>query len=251
MNTQQVYGIHVVLALLSSQHKRVRQVLLLADRRDQRLSDIEELARKFRVPVERLPKRQFEQQAGQVRHQGVIAVCTPLEPASEPEMLRRLASMDTPPLVTILDGITDPHNLGAILRTADAAGSHFVVAARDGSAGLTATVRKVASGAAENVPFCAVANLKRTMAELKSLGIWLYGAAGEGSQLHTAIDYSGPSGLVLGAEGKGLRRLTRDACDELVQIPMAGTVSSLNVSVAAGVFLFEAVRQRAILESAR
>lgn len=219
----------------------------MADRKDQRVSEIEELARKFRVPVERQSKRQFEQQAGNVRHQGVIAVCTPLEPVSEPEMLSKLAAMDTPPLVMILDGITDPHNLGAILRTADAAGCHFVIAARDGSAGLSATVRKVASGAAENIPFCAVTNLKRTMSELKSLGIWMYGAAGEGRQGYTQIDYSGPTGLVLGAEGKGLRRLTRDACDELVQIPMAGTVSSLNVSVAAGVFLFEAVRQRSLV----
>ena len=119
-----------------------------------------------------------------------------------------------------------------------------MVAARDNSAGLTAAVRKVASGAAENVPFCAVANLKRTMTELKSLGIWLYGAAEQGSRSYTAVDYRHSAGLVLGAEGKGLRRLTRDACDDLVHIPMAGTVSSLNVSVAAGIFVFEAVRQR-------
>ena len=246
MNTQQVHGIHVVQALLTAHPKRVQQIRLLADRMDQRIAEIEALARKFRVPVERLSKRPFEQQAGNVRHQGVIAVCVPLEPMSEPEMLGKLASMDTPALVLILDGITDPHNLGAILRSADAAGVNCVIAGRDGSVGLTPAVRKVASGAAENVPFCAVANLKRTMAELKSLGIWLYGAAGDGTQSYTAIDYRGAAGLVLGAEGKGLRRLTRDACDELVHIPMTGTVSSLNVSVAAGVFMFEAVRQRSI-----
>jgi len=244
VNTQQVHGIHVVLTLLTTQPKRVRQIVLLADRQDKRTAEIEALALKFSVPLERLAKGKFEQQAGSVRHQGVIAVCTPLEPMSEPEMLRKLASIETPRLVLILDGVTDPHNLGAILRTADAAGADCVVASRDNSAGLTAAVRKVASGAAESIPFCAVANLKRTMSELKSLGIWLYGAVAEGRQSYTAIDYRDSAGLVLGAEGKGLRRLTRDACDELVHIPMAGTVSSLNVSVAAGVFIFEAVRQR-------
>ena len=246
MSTQQVHGIHVVQQLLTSHPKRVQQIRLLADRQDQRITEIEELARKFRVPVERLTKRQFEQQAGNVRHQGVIAACVPLEPLSEPEMLRKLASTETPVLVLVLDGITDPHNLGAILRSADAAGVDCVIAGRDGSVGLTPAVRKVASGAAENMPFCAVANLKRTMAELKSLGIWLYGAASEGAQGYTGIDYRGATGLVLGAEGKGLRRITRDACDELVHIPMAGTVASLNVSVAAGVFMFEVVRQRSL-----
>jgi len=250
VNAQQVHGIHVVRALLTAHSKRVRQVILLADRKDQRIAEIEELARKFRVQVERREKKPFEQLAGNVRHQGVVAICTPLEPMSEPEMLRKLASIETAPLILILDGITDPHNLGAILRSADAAGVDCVIAGRDGSVGLTSAVRKVASGAAETMPFCAVANLKRTMVELKSLGIWLYGAAGEGRQSYTDIDYRGASALVLGAEGKGLRRLTRDACDELVHIPMAGAVSSLNVSVAAAVFMFEAVRQRLASEGA-
>jgi 23S rRNA (guanosine2251-2'-O)-methyltransferase len=246
MSTQQLHGIHVVHGLLTTQPQRVRQVYLSAERQDQRIAEIEELARNFRVPVERLPRRQFERQAGDVRHQGVLAACVPLEPMSEPQMLSALSSMDTPPLILVLDGITDPHNLGAILRTADAAGVDCVITARDNSASLSPAVRKVASGAAENVPFCAVANLKRTLKEIKTLGIWLYGAAGEGRQTYTQIDYRGAAALVVGAEGKGLRRLTRDACDELVQIPMAGTVSSLNVSVATGVFVYEAVRQRAI-----
>ena len=140
MNTQQVYGIHVVHALLTAQPKRIRQISLLADRRDKRIAEIEELARKFRVPLERLSKRPFEQLAGSVRHQGVIAVCIPLEPMSEPEMLRKLASSDSVPLLLILDGITDPHNLGAILRSADAAGVDCVIAGRDGSVGLTSAV---------------------------------------------------------------------------------------------------------------
>ena len=151
---------------------------------------------------------------------------------------------EQPPLLLVLDGVTDPHNLGACLRSADAAGVAAVVAPRDRAAGLTPVVRKVAAGAAESVPFVAVVNLARTLRELKERGVWLVGTDDEAERTLYDVDMTGPTAIVMGSEGEGLRRLTREACDELVRIPMGGAVESLNVSVAAGVALFEAVRQR-------
>ena len=160
------------------------------------------------------------------------------------ELLRQLDSLDEPAFLLILDTITDPHNLGACLRTADAAGVHAVIAPKDKAVGITSTVSKVACGAAETVPFYQVTNLARCLKELQDRGVWLYGTAGEASESVYKTDLKGPIAIVMGAEGKGLRRLTREACDHLIHIPMKGDVSSLNVSVAAGVCLFEALRQR-------
>ena len=158
--------------------------------------------------------------------------------------LAAIVEQQAKPFILILDGVTDPHNLGAILRSADAAGVHAVVAPKDRSVKLTSVVRKVACGAAESVPFITVTNLARTLRELQDAGVWIVGTAGETETLVYDADLKGPLAIVLGAEGEGLRRLTRETCDSLVKIPMFGTVSSLNVSVAAGICLFEAVRQR-------
>jgi 23S rRNA (guanosine2251-2'-O)-methyltransferase len=160
-------------------------------------------------------------------------------------LFEQLSALDHPPMLLVLDGVTDPHNLGACLRSAEAAGVDAVIVPKDKSADLNATVRKVACGAAETMPFVRVTNLARTLEKLKQQGIWLYGTAGEAAQSVFEVDLKGPVALVMGAEGKGMRRLTREHCDYLVNLPMAGAVSSLNVSVATGICLFEAVRQRA------
>jgi 23S rRNA (guanosine2251-2'-O)-methyltransferase len=164
--------------------------------------------------------------------------------AREADLWAHLEALDHPPLVLVLDGVTDPHNLGACLRSADAAGVDAVILPKDKSASVTPVVRKVACGAAETVPLHAATNLARVLKGLKERGIWLYGAAGEARSSLYAQDLTGPAALVLGSEGAGLRRLTREHCDFLVHLPMAGAVSSLNVSVATGVCLFEVVRQR-------
>lgn len=246
MKTHLVFGIHAVTASLTRSAEAVTGLYLSDDRKDTRLSAVESLAVAAGVNFQRISRREMDKRFSDVRHQGVVAECRPREPLSEPEMLRLLTDLSEPALVLALDGVTDPHNLGAILRTADAAGVHCVLAPRNASVGITPVVRKVASGAAETIAFCQVANLARSLAELKALGLWLYGAAaGEESVSFSSVDYSGPVALVMGAEGKGLRRLTMQACDGLVNIPMAGYVDSLNVSVATGVCLYEVVRQRA------
>ncbi len=246
MKSHTVFGIHAVTAIVAKNAAAVNIVYLSDDRNDKRLADIESLAKENNVALERIERRELDRRFSGERHQGVVAECKPKEPLSEPQMLKMLSGLSAPALVLILDGVTDPHNLGAILRTADAAGVHCVIAPKNASVGITPVVRKVASGAAETVAFCQVANLARSLAELRSIGIWLYGAAaGEQSVEYSSIDYRGPVGLVMGAEGKGLRRLTKQACDGLISIPMAGYVESLNVSVATGICLYEIVRQRA------
>ncbi|GED21276.1 hypothetical protein HHA01_02530 [Halomonas halmophila] len=179
-------------------------------------------------------------------HQGVVAFCPPLAFEAENALWHRLQgwSAATPPLLLVLDGITDVHNFGACLRSADAAGAHGVVVPKDRAAPLNATVRKVACGAAESVPVYRATNLARAMARMKELGVWVTGTAGEAEASLFEADFSVATALVMGAEGKGMRRLTREACDGLVKLPMVGQVSSLNVSVATGICLFEAVRQR-------
>jgi 23S rRNA (guanosine2251-2'-O)-methyltransferase len=190
-----------------------------------------------------LERTRLDGMAGNGRHQGVLArvVDTPIPYLDINDVLE---SLDEPPFLLVLDGVEDPHNLGACLRVADAMGVHAVIAPKDRAAGLNATVRKVACGAAESVPFIAVTNLARTLRELKEAGIWLVGAAAEAEGDLFSVKLSGPLALVLGAEGTGLRRLTAETCDELVHIPMFGSVESLNVSVASGICLYEVRRQR-------
>lgn len=238
-----VFGLHAVTSALRHAPGEVQQVWLDRGRRDRALAEIRSLAAEHGVEIREVERRELDQLVPGGRHQGVVAKALKAPVATEADLDRLLDALESP-LLLVLDGIQDPHNLGACLRTADAAGVHAVIAPADRAVGLTATARKVASGGAETVPFVQVTNLARTLERLKQRGIWFAGLAGEGDQSLYDLDCTGPLGLVLGAEGAGLRRLTRERCDWLVHIPMAGQVESLNVSVAAGVALFEAVRQR-------
>ncbi|MEM9256500.1 MAG: 23S rRNA (guanosine(2251)-2'-O)-methyltransferase RlmB [Pseudomonadota bacterium] len=243
-----VYGMHAVDALLRRNPKSVRVLYLQSGRRDRRMLTIETLAHEQGVTTVREEKAILaERVVG--RHQGVIAELDGDGDVSdakwdEARLLAHLEGARDSVLLLVLDGITDPHNLGACLRSADAAGVDAVIAPRDGAADITAVVSKVACGAAETVPFVRVTNLARTLQSLKRLGVWTYGADPQAEKVIYDKDLRGSVALVLGAEGRGLRRLTRETCDALVKLPMAGGVSSLNVSVAAGICLFEAVRQR-------
>jgi 23S rRNA (guanosine2251-2'-O)-methyltransferase len=237
-------GIHAVRVLLARNPQRVRRVLLAGGRDGRRLDEIRSLAQAAGVAVADCDDETLQRLAAGVRHQGVVAEL--LLRASDPEtkLEEALEAADGPPLLLVLDGVQDPHNLGACLRSADGAGVTAVIVPRDRAVGLTPVVRKVAAGGAETVPLVSVVNLARTLRELKERGIWLVGTAdGADRDLYEA-DLAGPVALVMGSEGAGLRRLTRECCNQLVAIPMAGAVESLNVSVAAGVALFEAVRQR-------
>jgi 23S rRNA (guanosine2251-2'-O)-methyltransferase len=238
-----VYGIHAVESLLAKQAERVIQLYILKERQDQKIQALLDLATAQHIKIEFTSRQQLERMVADGVHQGVVASCHKSRAFSEND-LDSILEKSAKPFLLILDGIQDPHNLGACLRSADAAGVDAVIVPQDKSVGITPTVSKVACGAAETVPFIQVTNLARAMRNLKERGIWLFGAAGEAKQSLYQSDLSGAVGLVLGAEGEGMRRLTREHCDMLVNIPMKGTVSSLNVSVATGIFLFEAVRQR-------
>lgn len=242
--TETLYGLHAVQAILQSAPHRVLSLLVLQGRADQRLQAVRQLAEANGIAVQEAARKKMDALAGDANHQGVIAQARPGQSHTEAYLYELLDALEEPPFLLVLDGVTDPHNLGACMRSADAAGVHAVIAPKDNAAGLNPTARKVACGAAEVVPFIPVTNLARTLEKLKERGIWLKGAAGEASDTIYSADLGGPLALVMGAEGAGLRRLTRETCDSLVKIPMAGTVSSLNVSVATGICLFEAVRQR-------
>lgn len=240
---ERVYGLHAVEALLRHHPKRVKQVWLAEGRGDPRVRVLLELAEQARVRVGQCERREMDAWVEGV-HQGVVAEVSPSQVWGETMLEELLDRAEGPPLLLVLDGVTDPHNLGACLRTADAAGALAVIVPKDKAATLNATVRKVACGAAEVVPLVAVTNLARSLEKLQQRGLWVVGTAGEAEQVIYAQDLTGPTVLVMGAEGKGMRRLTREHCDFLVRLPMAGSVSSLNVSVATGVCLFEALRQR-------
>lgn len=233
-------------AALKRDPAAIEQLWCDAQRKDRRVRSLSALAENQGIKPTWLPKRGLEAllPAG-ARHQGVAAQVQGVAEHNESYLEQLLVGLDEPALLLVLDGVTDPHNVGACLRSADAAGVHAVIAPRDRACGLTPVVRKVASGAAESVPFVQVTNLARTLKSLRDAGIWVIGTAlEEASASLYQTHLTGPVALVLGAEGKGLRRLTREHCDELIYIPMAGTVQSLNVSVATGICLFEAVRQR-------
>lgn len=220
------------------------QLLVQNGRNDKRVGAIRELAQKQGVAIEELSKQEMDQRFDG-NHQGVAALASAdSRLRSEKDLQSILAALDHEPLLLVLDGVTDPHNLGACLRTADAAGVDAVIVPKDKSAPLNATVRKVASGAAETVNFITVTNLARCLKSLQQRGIWVVGTADESEKSIYEQDLTGAIALVMGSEGSGLRRLTRDSCDFLVSIPMAGELSSLNVSVAAGVCLYEARRQK-------
>ena len=239
-----VYGVHAVRGLLLRHPGRVRQLWLQQGRDDSRVAELRRLAAMHGIAVGARPAAELDRMAEGGIHQGVVAQVVPAAPLAEEDLEDVVASAGRDLLLLVLDGVQDPHNLGACLRTADAAGAQAVIAPRDRAAGLTAVARKVAAGAAESLPFVQVTNLARTLARLKELGVWLVGTDGEAEQELYQVDLTGPLAVVMGAEGAGMRRLTREACDFTVRLPMAGVVESLNVSVAAGIVLYEARRQR-------
>lgn len=242
-----VYGIHAVDALLKLNPSKVQQLFLQVDSKNSRIIQIKQLAQQQNLNWREVDVATLQSLAPDMAHQGVMAECEELHPYDEHDLADYIEKIDTVPFLLILDQVQDPHNLGACLRTADAVGVDAVIVPKDQSAAITPTVRKVACGAAETVPFFQVTNLARTIRMLKEAGVWTYGLAGEAEQELYQTDLKGPVALILGGEGKGLRRLTRELCDFLLRIPMFGSVESLNVSVATAVCLYEAKRQRNVL----
>jgi 23S rRNA (guanosine2251-2'-O)-methyltransferase len=243
--SETAYGIHAVDVILRRSPERIISLSIQSDRNDKRIQGLLSLAQNQGVAIDRVAKANLDERVSE-RHQGVVAVIKPRQidgGITERDLSSYLKGIDRP-LVLVLDGVTDPHNLGACLRSADAAGVAAVIVPKDNSAELNAVARKVASGAADVIPLVRVTNLVRTLRTLKELGIWIVGTTGEADTMVYDQDLSIPTALVMGAEGPGMRRLTTEACDFLVKLPMAGDVSSLNVSVATGICLFEAVRQR-------
>ena len=237
-----LFGFHAITVRMKTAPKSVIELHVEANRRDARMRSFVDRAREANIKIVETDGERLDKLAGTSRHQGVVAR---VEFVAMPHSLDEVVeSIEGPPLLLILDGVTDPHNLGACLRVADGAGAHAIVAPKDHAVGVNATVAKVASGAAETVPYIMVTNLARTLNELKDFDIRIIGTSDDAEQDLYDLDLTGPVAFVLGSEGDGMRQLTRKTCDQLVRIPMAGAVESLNVSVAAGVCLFEALRQR-------
>jgi 23S rRNA (guanosine2251-2'-O)-methyltransferase len=242
-----IHGLHSVTARLRTRPESVRELYVDAARDDARLRDLKRVAQGQGVRIMAVDAARLDGMTGGARHQGVVAAVTGLKLAAfVDDVLEDVKARNQQPLLLVLDGIQDPHNLGACLRVADAAGVHAVIAPKDRSVGLTAVAVKVASGAAETVPYIPVTNLARTLRDVKDAGIWLVGTDDDAPESLHQAKLRGPLAWILGAEGEGMRRRTRDLCDSVVAIPMAGGVQSLNVSVATGVCLFETVRQRAL-----
>ena len=241
--TELIYGLHAVRVLLQRHPERVLRVSLQQGRTDARAAQIEQLALAAGRAVERVDASRLLARLGPVVHQGVAAEVLPLPHWREAELLEAISAAHDP-LLLALDGVQDPHNLGACLRTADACGVLALIVPRDRAAPLNATARKIATGAAETTPVAIVTNLARTLGLLKDAGLWIVGADAQAPQTAAALDLTGPRVLVMGAEGGGLRALTRRHCDWLARLPSLGAVESLNVSVAAGMLLYEALRQR-------
>lgn len=238
-----IYGIHAVHTMLKSAPQRVKELYVQRGRLDDRLQKIHKLAEQHGVALQWATVKQLDGKA-EGRHQGVMALCSPGETYDESFLLKLAEERGGDAFFLMLDGVTDPHNLGACLRAADGAGVQAVIVPKDNSVGLTPVVSKVACGAAETMPLVMVTNLTRTLEKLQHQGAWVVGTTGDAEQLIYDIDLKGPMVLVMGAEGAGMRQLTQKQCDFLVKLPMAGGVSSLNVSVATGICLYEVVRQR-------
>ena len=243
---QMLIGIHAVSSALKAAASDVEWVRIVADSKNKRLMELESRAHGSGIKVIMCKVNELDKLSGQQRHQGVIAGFKGSNIAAESRLDAILDSINGAPLILVLDGVQDPHNLGACLRTADAAGVHLVVICKDHSAGITPVVRRAASGAAETLAVVQATNLARVLRALKKRGIWLAGTSDEASDSLYSSDLTGPLALVMGSEGGGIRRLTAELCDYLVNIPMAGQVESLNVSVATGVCLYEINRQRQI-----
>lgn len=245
----QLLGFHSVSSALGRTPGQVHELIIARESKNARLKPLIERASQLGIKLSQRSRAELDQLADGERHQDVIAIFSPANLFGERDITQLLQKAGTPPLVLVLDSVQDPHNLGACLRTADAAGVDFVVIARDKSAPLSATARRAASGAAEVIPIVIVTNLARALKQLKQLGLWLAGTSDAAKQGLFETDLSGPLALVMGGEGPGMRRLTQEHCDYLVSIPMRGSVESLNVSVATAVCLFEVVRQNPRAES--
>ena len=243
-----LFGFHAVQARLRVAPRSVQEVYVEHNRADKRMQNFIGMLAQARIEPRLVERHRLDGLVGHSRHQGVAALVEDIPLAHSLDDV--LENVSGAPFLLVLDGVTDPHNLGACLRTADAAGALAVIVPKDKSATLTPTVRKVACGAAEVIPLVAVTNLAATLKKLQQRGLWVVGTAGEAEQELYEQDLTGPTILIMGAEGKGMRRLTREHCDYLVRLPMAGSVSSLNVSVATGVCLFEALRQRGLKAAA-
>lgn len=241
-----VYGIHSVTAAIEADASRVLELWFDRSRHDMRLNALRQLAMQHGLSVQQADKKSLDKMISGERHQGVVARCRPVRRSqtSQIGMDSLLADISGNALLLILDGVSDPHNLGACLRTAEAAGAHAVIIPAQNAAGMTPAVRKVAAGSAERVPLISVTNLARTIRELKQQNVWVIGADGHSERRYYDIDLTRPVALVLGNEATGMRRLTHELCDEVCALPMFGQAESLNVSVTAGICLYEAVRQR-------
>lgn len=244
MTDESIFGVHAVHSVLEYSPQRVLELWVLRDSRNKRLHDLQELAARHGLSIHRVPRKSLDRLAGDVHHQGVLARCRGAELRGEAELSGYIEGCAENPLFLVLDGIQDPHNLGACLRSAEAAGASAVIFPKDRAAGLSPAVYKSAVGAAERLALFQVTNLARSLRILKEHAIHLVGTTGHATQSIFTTRLTGPLALLMGTEEKGLRRLTREACDELVYIPMQGQVESLNVAVATGICLFEAVRQR-------
>jgi 23S rRNA (guanosine2251-2'-O)-methyltransferase len=244
MSSKILYGFHAVGVRLKTAPTSIRELYVLGHRKDARMRQFQDRAKEAGIRFIEADAMRLANLCGGHHHQGVVAVADPVQARHTlDQVLEQLPAGQTP-LVLVLDGVTDPHNLGACLRSADGAGAHAVVAPKDHAVGINATVSKVASGAADTVPYFMVTNLARSLQQMKEAGLWVIGTSDDAEQSLYDVDFKGPVALVLGAEGKGMRQLTRKHCDQLIHIPMQGGVESLNVSVASAVCLYEALRQR-------
>ena len=244
MKPSKLFGLHSVQAALDYSPKKIHKAWIDSGRQDKRLGQAVDDLLALGIEPEKVDRKRLDRLADGNNHQGIVIEVEMPGELSESELKTAVENLSETALFLVLDNVQDPHNLGACLRTADAAGLHGVIITKDNATGITPTVCKVASGAAETVPVYQVTNLSRTLRWLKGEGLWIFGAAGETAQTVYNTDFSVPMALVIGAEGKGLRRLTKEQCDVLVSVPMLGQVESLNLSVATGVLLYEVVRQR-------
>jgi 23S rRNA (guanosine2251-2'-O)-methyltransferase len=250
MSGELIFGIHAVEAALTHDPKNVVELYIESDSHNARLKDLSERAREAGVKPHARDRAALDRMTGGARHQGAVARYRAPPPRAESELYELVEKTEKDTLLLVLDGVTDPHNLGACLRSAEAAGATAVVVPKDKAAGITPTVRRASAGAADRIAFFAVTNLARTLKGLKDKGVWLVGLAGDAEQDFYALDLKGSLAIVMGSEGEGMRRLTKESCDFVAHIPMRGNMESLNVSVATGVALFEALRQRGAVQKA-
>jgi len=244
MSESWIVGINPVEGALSNDAERICELLVEAGQRNPRVQELAERAKKLNIPVHQRARAELDRVSGEARHQGVAALYDPPPQAHENDLAGLIERDGSDTLVLVLDGVTDPHNLGACLRSAAATKVTAVIVPKDRAVGLTPVVRRASAGGADRVPLIAVTNLARTLRELKDAGVWITGFAGDTDTTLYGVDFRGPVALVMGSEGEGIRRLTRELCDFVAKIPMPGNMESLNVSVATGVALFEALRQR-------